>query len=140
MKKLSNILVKLIIGRTIIVQIDMCPYYFTKLQEANDIAITVIGITDIIAGILVYFSRSWALTSIKYILALSFFYLCLGVWSLATNALRKNYYDWRGIIDLVSAFCLASIFFGNVYGIFWILGIIIALKGILSIFMMTARE
>jgi len=117
------------------------PYYFSKLQETNDVAIAVIGIIDIIAGIIIYFSGSWTLASIKYrVLGFSFFYLCLGTWSLATNALRKNYYDWRGIIDLVSAFSLASIFFGNIYSIFWLLGIIIALKGVWSIFLMTTRE
>lgn len=116
------------------------PYYFTKFQEANDVAAAVIGIIDIVAGIIIYFSGSWIFISIKYILAFSFFYLCFGIWSIATNELRKNYYDWRGIIDLVSAFCLASIFFGNIYNIFWLLGIIIALKGIWSIFLMTTRE
>ena len=116
------------------------PYYFSKLQEANDVAAAIIGIIDIIAGIIVYFSWSWNLTSVKYILAFALFYLCLGIWSLATNALRKNYFDWRGLIDLVSAFCLASIYFGNLYGIFWLLGIIIAIKGIWSIFLITTKE
>ena len=116
------------------------PYRFSKIHEANDVAVAVVGIIDIITGILIYFSSSWALASIKYILALSFFYLCLGIWSLITNTLRKNFFDWRGMIDLVSAFCLASIYFGNTYGAFWLLGIIIALKGIWSIFLMTTRE
>jgi len=116
------------------------PYYFSKLQEANDVTIAFIAIIDVITGIIVYLSSSWTLTSIKYILAFSFFYLCLGIWSLTTNALRKKYFDWRGIIDLVSAFCLASVYFGNIYGIFWLLGIIIALKGIWSIFLMTTEE
>jgi len=116
------------------------PYYFSKLQEANDVAIAVVGIIDIIVGIILYFSSSWALASIKYILALAFFYLCLGIWSLATNALRENFFDWRGIIDLVSAFCLASIYFDSIYSIFWLLGIIIVLKGIWSIFLMTTKE
>ena len=116
------------------------PYKFSKLQEANDVATAIVGIIDIIAGIIIYFSGSWTLASIRYILALSFFYLCLGIWSLAINALKKNYFDWRGIIDLISAFCLASIYFGNIYSIFWLLGIIIALKGAWSIFLMTTRE
>ena len=115
------------------------PYQFSKLPESNDLAVAVIGIIDIIAGIIVYFSSSWNIP-IKYIIALSFFYLVLGIWSLATNTLRKNYYDWRGIIDLVSAFCLASIYFDNIYSIFWLLGIIIVLKGIWSIFLITTKE
>ena len=116
------------------------PYYFSKTEEVNNVAVGIIGIIDIIAGIIVYFSGSWELASVKYILAFALFYLCLGIWSLATNAFKKNFFDWRGVIDLVSSFCLASIYFGDIYSIFWLLGIIIALKGFWSFFLMTTRE
>jgi hypothetical protein len=116
------------------------PYRFLKVHEMNDVIVALIGFIDIITGIIVFFSNSWDLTSIKYILPLAFFYLCLGIWSLGTNVLNKNYYDWRGIVDLISAFCFASIYLGDVYSTFELFGIIITLKGMLSIFLITTKE
>jgi uncharacterized membrane protein HdeD (DUF308 family) len=114
------------------------PYYFTK-GRGNDIAIVLIGILDVISGIIVYFSRSWSLASNSVVALLTLFYFCLGIWSLATNVIRRNYYDWRGIVDLIAAITLLLMYYGNVYGIFWIIGIIIAIKGIMGIFLITTK-
>jgi uncharacterized membrane protein HdeD (DUF308 family) len=115
------------------------PYYFTK-GGGNHVAIVLIGIFDIIAGIIIFFSRTWNVTSNSTIAFLTFFYFCLGIWSLATNAIRRNFFDWRGIVDIVSAVCLLLIFYGSVYEIFGLLGIIIAIKGILGMFLITTKE
>ncbi|MDI6826557.1 MAG: hypothetical protein QMD36_05255 [Candidatus Aenigmarchaeota archaeon] len=115
------------------------PYYFTE-GEGNNVAVVLIGMVDIIAGIIIFFSRSWHLSSNSVVAFLTFFYFCLGVWSLATNMIRKNFFDWRGVVDIMSAVCLLLIFYGSVYGIFGVLGIIIVIKGILGIFLMTTKE
>jgi len=115
------------------------PYHFTK-GGGNHVAVIFIGILDIITGIIVFFSGSWNLASNSIIAFLTFFYFCLGIWSLATNIIRKNFFDWRGIIDIISAVCLLLIFYGTVYEIFGILGIVIAIKGIFGIFLITTKE
>jgi uncharacterized membrane protein HdeD (DUF308 family) len=115
------------------------PYYFTK-GEGNDVAVTLIGIIDIISGIIIFFSRTLNLTSNSIIAFLTFFYFCLGIWSLATNAIRRNFLDWRGMVDIMSAICLILIFYGSYYEIFRILGTMIVIKGILGIFLMTTKE
>ena len=115
------------------------PYHFTK-GESNDVIAGLIGVIDIITGILVYLSQSWSLISNPVIMFLTFFYSCLGIWSLATNVMRRNFFDWRGVVDIISAISLISIFNGNVYSIFGILGIIIAIKGIMGIFLITTKE
>jgi len=115
------------------------PYYFTK-GGGNHVAIVLIGILDIIAGIIIFFSSSWHLTSNSVIAFLTFFYFCLGIWSLAINIMRKNFFDWRGIIDIISAVSLLLIYYGSVYEIFGILGIVIVIKGLLGMFLITTKE
>jgi len=115
------------------------PYHFTK-GGGNHVAAAFIGILDIIAGIIIFFSSSWNLTSKSFVAFLTFFYFCLGIWSLTTNIIRRNFFDWRGIIDIISAVCLLSIFYGSVYEIFGILGIIIVIKGIIGMFLITTKE
>jgi uncharacterized membrane protein len=69
---------------------------------------------------------------------LSFFYFCLGIWSLSKNFLRKNFLDWRGVVDVISAAVLLLIFSGN-NGLS-ILGIIIVIKGIIGLFLVSTEE
>ncbi len=115
------------------------PYYFTK-GRSNDIVIALIGVVDIITGIIIYSSRSWNLAPKSFVALLMFFYFCLGIWSLVTNFIRKNYYDWRGFFDIISAISLFLIYYGNVYETFWIIGIIVAIKGIIGMFLITTKE
>ena len=114
-------------------------YYFTK-GRSNDVAIVLIGIMDIISGIIIYFSRGWNLTSNRFILFFMFFYFSLGIWTLATNIAKRKYYEWRGIIDIIIAISFTLIYYGNVYSIFQIIGIVIALKGIIGMFLLTTKE
>ena len=115
-------------------------YYFSNIEEVNDLICSIIGVLDVISGTIVYLSLGFTLSSNIFIGFLSFLYFCLGVWSLVVNFSRKNYLDWRGFIDLINAFSLTSIFFGNVYPAFKVLGIIIIMKGIISLFLITTKE
>ena len=116
------------------------PYYLTKEERWNNTFSAFIGVIDIIAGVLVYLSRSFDFTSNLAIVFLSFFYFCLGIWTLGINIKRKNYLEWKGIIDIVSAVCLFLVFFGSVYEFFGAIGIVIVIKGILGLFLVTTGE
>jgi len=114
-------------------------YYFTK-GKGNDLAVALIGVIDIITGIIIYFSKNLRVSSSGTISFLMFFYFCLGIWSLAGNFHRKKFFDWRGIIDIINAISLTLIYYGNIIGIFQIIGIPVVLKGIIGIFLVTTKE
>jgi hypothetical protein len=115
-------------------------YYLTKEERWNDVFSVLVGFVDIIAGLLIYLSRSYHFTSNLVILFLSLFYVCLGIWALGINIKRKNYLEWKGVIDIINAVSLFLIYSGSVYEIFGAIGIVIILKGILGLFLMTASE
>jgi hypothetical protein len=115
-------------------------YYLTKEERWNDVVSALVGFLDIIAGILVYLSRSYNFASNTVILFLSLFYVTLGIWALGINILRKKYLEWKGIIDIISAVSLFLIYSGSVYEIFGAIGILIIIKGILGLFLMTTAE
>jgi hypothetical protein len=114
------------------------PYPLTKDPRDNNAFSIFIGILDIITGIIVYLSQNYTLNSNSLIMFLSFFYFCLGIWSLSKNFLRKKFLDWKGIVDIVSAVVLLLIFSGN-NGLS-ILGVVIAIKGIIGLFLISTEE
>lgn len=115
-------------------------YYLTKEERWNDLISVLVGLLDIIAGLLVYFSRSFRFSSNPVILFLSFFYICLGVWALGINIKRKNYFEWKGIIDIITSVSLFLIFSGSTYEIFGAIGILIIIKGVLGLFLTTTTQ
>ena len=116
------------------------PYYLTREERWNDLASALVGVLDIIAGALIYLSRNYDFGSNLAILFLSFFYFCLAIWTLGINIKRKNYLEWKGIIDIISAVCLFLVFSGSVYEFFGAIGIVIVIKGILGLFLITTSE
>ncbi len=116
------------------------PYYFSRSERMNDVGAALVGTMDIVSGLVVYFSLGFSFSSNSFVLFLCLFYFCLGIWSLATNFLRRNYYDWKGYIDVINALCLIFIFSGITHSIFRILGMVIIAKGILSLFLITTKE
>jgi succinate dehydrogenase hydrophobic anchor subunit len=116
------------------------PYYFVKSGRGNNLAAALVGVLDMIAGLVIYLSLTWDFAFNSIILFLSFFYFCLGIWSLLTNLLKKNYFDWRGMIDIVNATCLVLIFSGSVFDVFKFFGVVVALKGVLGLFLITTSE
>ena len=138
MKRLQKSLVKLI--RVYSDIISQMPYYLTKEERWNNAFSALVGILDIIAGVLIYLSRNYDFGSNPVMIFLSFFYFCLGVWTLGINIKRRNYLEWKGIIDIVSAVILLSIFSGSVYEFFGVIGIVIIIKGILGLFLITTSQ
>ena len=115
-------------------------YYLTKDERWNNIVSALVGVLDIIAGILIYSSRSFNLNLNPVIILLSLFYFCLGVWVLGININIKNYLEWKGMVDIVTAMCLFLIYSGSVFGAFGIIGIIILIKGIFGLLLITTSE
>lgn len=115
-------------------------YYLTREARWNNTASALVGVLDVIAGILIYMSRNYDFTSNPVFVFLSFFYFCLSIWTLGINIKRRNYLEWKGIIDMVSAVSLFLVFTGNVYGFFGTLGVVIVIKGILGLFLVTTSQ
>jgi len=115
-------------------------YYLTREERWNDLASALIGVLDIIAGVLIYLSRNYDFGSNPIMILLSLFYFALAVWTLGINIKRKNYLEWKGIIDIVTAVSLFLIFSGGVYEFFGAIGIVIVIKGILGLFLITTSE
>lgn len=115
-------------------------YYLTREERWNDVASGLVGVLDIIAGVLIYLSRSYDFASNPAIIFLSFFYFCLAIWTLGINIKRKNYLEWKGFIDIVTAVGLFLIFSGSVYEFFGAIGIVIVIKGILGLFLITTSQ
>ncbi len=116
------------------------PYYFTREEHWNDVGTAIIGVLDVITGLIIYFSSDFNFASFLPILFFSFFYLVIGAWSIFTNVMKGNYLDWRGYIDIINTICLFSIYSGSVFDIFWFLGIVIIAKGPLSFFLITTKQ
>ena len=115
-------------------------YYLTKDVRWNDLFSVIVGFVDIIAGLLVYLSRNFNFASNIVIIFLSLFYVCLGFWALGINIIRKNYFEWKGIIDIISAVSLFLIFSGSVNEFFGLIGIVIIIKGILGLLFVSTAE
>ena len=115
-------------------------YYLTREESWNDVFSVIIGFLDVLTGLLVYLSRNYNFGSNPVIVFLSLFYFCLAIWTLGINIKRKNYLEWKGIIDVVSAVSLFLIFSGSVYEFFGAIGIVIIIKGILGLFLITTAE
>ncbi len=116
------------------------PYYLTRQERWNHAFSGLVGVLDIIIGLLVYLSRNYDFASNPAIILLSLFYFCLGIWTLGINIKKKNYLEWKGIIDIVSAVCLFLVFSGSIYEFFGAIGIVIVIKGILSLFLITTSQ
>jgi len=115
-------------------------YYLTREERWNDVFSVIIGFLDVLAGLLVYLSRNYNFASNSFILFLSLFYISLGIWALGINIKRKNYLEWKGVIDIISAVSLFLIFSGSVNEFFGAIGIVIIIKGILGLFLITTAE
>ena len=116
------------------------PYYFTKHSDFNDVGTGFVGVLDIITGLMVHYSLSFSFSNFSIVIFLSFFYLSLGIWSVITNVLKGNYYDWRGVVDVINGVSLFLVYSGNIFDLLRLIGIMIIIKGGLSLFLITGRK
>jgi len=115
-------------------------YYLTREERWNNLASSLVGFLDIITGIIIYSSGGFNFASNPVVIFLSLFYLCLAIWTLGINIKIRNYLEWKGVIDIVTAASLFLIYSGSVSGVFGVIGIIIVIKGILGLFLVTTSE
>jgi len=115
-------------------------YYLTREERWNNLVSALVGVSDIIAGVLIYSSRSFNFALNPAIIFLSLFYFCLGIWTLGINIKIRNYLEWKGMVDIITAVCLFLIYSGSVSGVFGAIGIVIVIKGILGLFLVTTTE
>jgi len=117
----------------------MSKFIWHEFKEGYHVRCVFFGIIDIIVGILIFLSSQLIIAK-EIFIYLSFLYFILGFSSLIKSFYKKYFFDWRGYSDVIIAFILLSIFYGNITGFFRILGMIIVLKGILCVLIPTTKE
>jgi len=90
----------------------------------------VLGITDIIAGIILALSGLVPLSGIQLIFAIGIIYVMKGFYSTGSAAVNGFYFDLLGWFDLALGAFLILAFLGMHMGIFLFLGIAVTLKGL----------
>ena len=118
----------------------MCPYYVPRYEEAQDVTNMIIGVIDVIVGIVIILSSGFIFTFNTLIILASFLYFLLSISSLVKNFLKRYFYDWRGYVNMISAISLILIYYGITLGIFKIFGMIIIIKGIISALIVLMKE
>ena len=96
--------------------------------------ISLLGIIDIIAGILIGLGLVVDFTGNNIIFTLGIIMVIKGLYSTLTAMAGGFFFDVLGWIDLTSGIFLFILFFGMTFGFFFYLAIIIVLKGIYSFF------
>jgi len=117
----------------------MSKFIWHDFKEGHHARCMFFGIIDIIVGILIFLSPQTLIAKDIFIY-LSFLYFILGFSSLIKSFYNKYFFDWRGYFDVIIAFILLSIFYGNVTDFFRILGIVVMLKGFLCCLIPTTKE
>jgi hypothetical protein len=87
-----------------------------------------LALIDVFAGVLIishsFFSLNLIFLYFAYIVGIK------GLWSMITSAGMKFYFDFMGFVDVVAGLCLALINFHVGFNFFWIIGLIMILKGL----------
>jgi uncharacterized membrane protein HdeD (DUF308 family) len=92
--------------------------------------LVLLGLIEIFAGLLIFF-RSFPIFEI--FLWLGLVYVLKGIWSMASSAAARYYYDWMGAVDLLVAASLLLIYAGYTSGFFLIIALLAIAKGIYTV-------
>jgi len=95
------------------------------------ILLFILAIVDILSGALIFFHPA---SFSKIFLYLGFICLTKGGWSLITALTSKFYFDFLGLLDIVSGIFLILLYYKFTLPLLTIIGIMIILKGIWSMF------
>jgi len=93
----------------------------------------ILSILDLIAGLLVILSQNFLLTSNAFVFYFAIYSLGKGIVSLLTSIAVGYFFDWMGVIDVITGIALFMIHSGSQLGIFKTIGIIILIKGLYSL-------
>lgn len=116
----------------------MSKFISHDFKEGYHVKCMFFGVIDIIVGILIFLSSQLTITKNIFIY-FSFLYFIIGFSSLGQSLYKKYFYDWRGYIDVITAFVLLGIYFGNA-SLLSEAGPIIILKGVLCSLIPTTKE
>ena len=89
--------------------------------------LTIIGVFDFIAGILLIFPFPGTV-----MFAFALLMLTKSIWSILSSVASGFYYDALGLVDFIGAVVLLALNFGAGVGFAWIIGLIIVLKALYS--------
>lgn len=91
--------------------------------------LTIIGAFDLVAGILLIFPFPGTT-----MFAFALLMLTKSIWSILSSVASGFYYDALGLVDFIGAATLLVLNFGLDLGFAWIIGLIIVLKALYSVY------
>jgi len=91
-----------------------------------------LGLIDAIGGAILALTVSGFLGVSDFIFYLAVLFFLKGAWSILTAAAAGFYFDIMGIADVAGSVCLLLTGFNVLFGFFIWIGIILVLKGMLS--------
>lgn len=86
---------------------------------------------DILAGISILYPHSF-LFGLLFYFYLALFHFFKGGWSILASLAGNFYFDILGIIDVVTGIAMFALYSEIDFAFFWIIGVIILLKGLWS--------
>ncbi len=96
----------------------------------SSIILILLGVLEIFAGAIVYFHYFPIFVVFLWFGAI---YIVKGIWSVVSSVAVGNFFDWMGAIDFLVGLTMISIFYGNIFWFFWIIGLAHLLKGTYTI-------
>jgi len=90
----------------------------------------ILALADIFSGILLYFHPDW----LKLLFYFAFLCLAKGGWSLIAAFSSRFYFDFLGLLDILAGIFLLLLYYKITAPFLGIVGIMLALKGIWSLF------
>ena len=96
-----------------------------------NVLLFVLAIIDILSGIFLF---SHANFLARFVFYLGIICLMKGGWSLLTALTSKFYFDFLGLLDVIVGVSLLLFHSGHILAFFTVIGIMMTVKGIWSIF------
>lgn len=97
--------------------------------------LAILGVLDLIAGALLGFSGMFTYAGSGFVMVIGIILLIKGIGSYLAAAANAFFFDFMGILDIVSAIMLILATFGFVVFFFPYFGIFMVIKGVYSIAM-----
>jgi uncharacterized membrane protein HdeD (DUF308 family) len=96
-----------------------------------NVLLFVLAIIDILSGIFLFSHASFL---VRFVFYLGIICLMKGGWSLMTALTSKFYFDFLGLLDVIAGVSLILIHSSHILVFFTVIGIMMIVKGIWSMF------
>lgn len=97
--------------------------------------LVILGLVDIIVGIILGVSGFFDFVGISIIFIIGIIAVLKGIYSVVTALASGFYFDLLGVFDIISGILIYLAYSGIVYGFFVYIGIIMIIKGLYSLVM-----